>query len=246
MDYNKVLEDLTIFFGEKMEITLDDLRRYFRKESPSLPDSTIRWRVHDLEKALVLHRKGRSLFELGTASPYHPEISPRAHKVSKFIQKSFPGTLFCSWNSDLLNEFAQHISAYPFILADVERDVAESVYYSLKEEFNGVFFRPNESLINNVLPDFRLPIIVRYLTSESPLGEYKRLPMISIEKILADIFCDIEFNFLIGSERREIFRNAYYKYTVNENRLLRYAARKGRRDDLQRYVRDGGFSEIRK
>ena len=60
----------------------------------------------------------------------------------------------------------------------------------------------------------------------------------TLEKLLADVFCDVEFNFLAGSECRAVFTNAYYKYTVNENKMFRYAARKGRKEDLQKYVRE--------
>lgn len=192
-------------------------------------------------KASKLHRTGRGTYELGSGMPYLPELKPRVTKISKFIQKNFPEVAFCAWNSDLLNEFAQHLSAHPIILVDVEREVAESVYYQLKEEFNGVFLRPPETIINEVLPDFRLPILIRHLVSESPLNQLNQLPLISLEKMLVDVFCDMEFNYLEGSERRAIFKNAYFKYIVNENKLLRYAARKGRRQDIHKYILEGNF-----
>jgi hypothetical protein len=115
-------------------------------------------------------------------------------------------------------------------LVDVERDVTESVYFQLKEEFSDVFLRPPETLLNNVLPDFRLPLVVRYLASESPLSEHDDILVVNIEKMLVDVFGDPEFSYLMGSERRAVFSNAYYKYTVNENKLLCYAARKGERN----------------
>jgi hypothetical protein len=164
------------------------------------------------------------------------------HKVGKFLNKNFPTTSYCIWHSGMINEFAQHLSGYTFILVDVERDVAESVYFNLKDEFKGVFLRPGKKLINEVLPDFQQPIIVRYLTTESPLVQVNHIFTVSIEKMLADIFCDMEFDFLAGSERRLIYTYAYYKYVVNESKLLRYAARKGRRQDLQQYIQEGNFS----
>lgn len=189
-----------------------------------------------------MHRTGRGYYELGAGLQYFPEFPTRVLKIDKIIQKNFPEVAFCSWNSDLLNEFAQHLSAHSFILVDVEREVAESVYYLLKEELNGVFLRPGEYIIHEVLPDFRLPILIRHLVSESPLNEKGRFPMVSLEKVLVDVFCDIEFKYLEGSERRAIFKNAYFKYTVNENRLLRYAARKGRKSDIHKYIREGNFA----
>lgn len=238
-DKDKVV--LQEYFRNQSELSLDDLRAYFRINDPEIPDATIRWRVYDLVRSSILHRVGRGLFQLGDAILYRPELSSRSKKIGTFIRKNFPGVSFCSWNSDLLNEFAQHLSAYPFVLVDVERDVTESVYYQLKNNFSGVFLRPSEMLINDLLPDFRSPIIVRYLTTESPLNEEKGLPLISLEKLLVDIFCDPEFTFLAGSELRSIFGNAFKKYIVNESRLLRYAGRKGRKQDLIKYIYDSKF-----
>lgn len=239
------LAELNTFFGKHSELSLDALRQYFRLTEPGIPDATIRWRLHDMVEAGILSRTGRGLYQLGSARTYIPQISPRVLKVSKFLKKQFPLVSFCVWDSGLLNEFAQHLSGYQFILVDVERDVIESVYYKLKEGFSGTFLRPSEALLSDVLPDFRLPLVVRHLISESPLSKHNDIPVVTIEKMLVDIFCDAEFYYLVGSERREVFSNAYYKYTINENKLLRYAARKGRRDEIQEYLREGQFNEQR-
>lgn len=234
---------LNVYFRGNSEIPLEELRKYFRKKEPEIPDATIQWRIHELVKSSILRRTGRGLYELGPGIEYKPQPPSRVIKISKFIKKHFPTVSFCVWSSGLLNEFAQHISAYPFILLDIERDVSESVYYQIKEHFNGVFLRPTETLINDLLPDFKLPIVIRHLATESPVNEINNVPTPSIEKLLVDVFCDIEFNFLAGTERRAIYNNAYEKYTINENKLLRYAARKGRRQDINKYIIEGDFNK---
>jgi len=193
----------------------------------------------------VLSRTGRGLYQLGTGHNYTPELSPRILKINKLLKKRFPLISYCVWDSGMLNEFAQHLSSYHFILVDIERDVAESVYFQLKEEFSGVFLRPSEMLLNNVLSDFRLPLVVRYLVSESPISMRNDMPVVTVEKMLVDIFSDPEFGYLIGSERRAIFSNAYYKYIINENKLLRYAARKGKKEEIQNYIQKGNFNKQR-
>lgn len=237
------IESLNAYFGKQTELSLDDLRSYFLQKDLDLPDATIRWRVHELVKESVLTRIGYGLYQLAKGEKYSPILSTRLIKIGKFIKKNFPTTSYCIWDSGMINEFAHHLSAYPFILVDIERNVAESVYFKLKDEFKGVFMRPNETLINDMLPDFQLPIVVRYLTSESPISDVNKIFTVSIEKLLVDVFCDVEFNFLGGSERRAIFSNAYYKYVVNENKLLRYAARKGRRSDIYKYIQKRNFND---
>lgn len=235
---------LKAHFKEEHQLKLDDLRAFFRKNDPSLSDATIRWRVHNLIQEGVLSRTGHGVYQLARQKEYLPELSARVKKINKFITRNYPTAAYCTWDSGMINEFAQHISGYTFILVDIERDVAESSYHRLKEEFKGIFYRPSETLINDVLPDFQLPIIVRHLITESPLNKVENMVTVSLEKLLADVFCDVEFQFLAGAERRSIFNNAYYKYTVNENKLLRYAARKGRRADLEKYLKEGNFTTI--
>jgi hypothetical protein len=239
------LSELNAFFQEQAELSLDALRHFFKIREPDIPDGTIRWRVHNMVGAGILRRTGHGLYQFGAASSYMPQLSSRVLKISKFLKRQFPLISYCVWDSALLNEFAQHLSKYQFILVDVERDVTESVYHKLKEEFSGVFLQPSETLLNDVLPDFRLPLVVRYLTSESPLSKRDDIPIVTIEKILVDVFCDPEFYYLIGSEQHAVFNNAYYKYTINENKLLRYAARKGRKKEIQKYIRTSQFNEQR-
>lgn len=237
------IDSLNKHFGKQLKFSLDELRAFFKKHDPTLPDTTIRWRVHNLVNQSVISRTGHGLYQLASTSDYIPELSTRVLKISKYIKRNFPTTSYCTWDSGMINEFAQHLSGYPFILVDVERDVSESVYFSLKKEFKGVFLRPSETLIHDLLPDFQLPIIVRYLASESPLNQVNNIFTVSIEKLLVDIFCDKEFHYLAGSERRSVFSNAYNKYVVNENKLLRYAARKGNRPDLYKYIQEGNFNK---
>lgn len=242
MTRKESVEALSSYFGNNHgTATLEQLRDHFRISEPNIPDATVNWRIHDLVDNGALRRVGRGLFEPGSEIVYTPELPSRAIKISKSLKKNFPFISFCVWSSDLLNEFAQHISSYPFLLVDVEKDVAESVYYRLNDEFGGVFLRPAETIINDLLPNFRLPLVIRHLVSESPLNQVNGLSSVSLEKLLVDAFCDPEFRFLEGSELRAVFSNAFYKYTVNENKLLRYAARKGRKPELAAYLRDGNF-----
>lgn len=87
-----------------------------------------------------------------------------------------------------------------------------------------------------MLPDFDYPVIVRNLVSESPLNVINEIPTVTIEKLLVDVFCDPEFDFIKGSELTEVYVDAFYKYTVNMNRLLRYAARKGKKQEISNFI----------
>jgi len=60
---------------------------------------------------------------------------------------------------------------------------------------------------------------------------------ITIEKLLVDIFCDeIVFVAQQGGEMQIIFRNAFEKYSINENKMLRYADRRSKKEAFNIYL----------
>lgn len=209
---------------------------------PTIKKSTVNWRVFELVKTFVLRRVGRGMFELGRETPFNPTVTGRLKDIGNYIRDRFPFAEFCIWDSAFLNEFTQHLIGNSFLLIDVERDVAESVYNKLKEEHKFVFYPRNTIGIEDLLPDFNDPILVRPLISESPINKVNGIPTVTIEKLLADIYCDPEFKFLQGSELLAIYRNVFDRYTVNKTKLYRYAARKGKKSEIQDFITKLKFS----
>jgi len=55
--------------------------------------------------------------------------------------------------------------------------------------------------------------------------------------MLVDVFCDsLIFNAQQGSEMEIIFKESFEKYTVNENKMLRYADRRRKKKELNEYL----------
>jgi hypothetical protein len=87
------------------------------------------------------------------------------------------------------------------------------------------------------LPSNKDSLIVKPLVTEAPIQNIKGINTTSLEKILVDIFCDdVIFSAQQGSEMRAIFKEAFSKYTTNENRMLRYADRRGKRESFKNYL----------
>ena len=73
---------------------------------------------------------------------------------------------------------------------------------------------------------------VKNLVSEAPLQEVSGVPMPTLEKLLVDILRDTDFFYLQGSESDRIIENAFNLYTINRNRLFRYADRRKVKKEL--------------
>ena len=125
-----------------------------------------------------------------------------------------------------------------YILVETEKESMESVFYFLKENKYSVYLNPDPDIINKYLSSEKNAVIIKPLVSEAPLQNIKDVNTITIEKMLVDIFCDdIIFSAQQGSEMKNIFNEAIKKYTVNESRMLRYADRRRRKEDLIKYLK---------
>jgi hypothetical protein len=79
-------------------------------------------------------------------------------------------------------------------------------------------------------------ITIRPLTSGAPIRKQEGISVASLEKILVDLAVDKEFFPFQGNEVYNIFNSAFKHYTINHNTLLRYAARRGKREKIEEII----------
>lgn len=144
----------------------------------------------------------------------------------------------CIWNTSSLNEFMIHQPGKFYLLIEVDKDAAQSVFYFLKDNRFSVFIEPTMDFIEKYITDERETLIVKSLVSEAPLQTINRINLPTIEKMLVDIFCDdVIFAAQQGFEMRTILQEALSKYAVNENRMLRYADRRRKKESFLEYLK---------
>ncbi len=199
--------------------------------------TTINWRVYKLVQLGVLNRIGRGKFAVGKKRIYTPEISSKIKSIHTKLKKNFPYLRMCIWNTSSLNEFMIHQAGRFYVIIEVDKDAAQSVFYYLKENKFSVFIDPTQDLFEKYIPDEKESLIVKPLVTEAPLNVINRVYTATIEKMLVDIFCDdVIFAAQQGSEMRTIYQEAFYKYAVNESSIMRYADRRGKKESLREYL----------
>jgi hypothetical protein len=165
---------------------------------------------------------------------YIPDIPETLMNIGRQLQQKFPFLSTCLWSTSAFNEFMLHQPGRFFLLVEVEKEATRAVFYFLKERGLPVFLDPSQKILDLYLPDEKETWIIKPLVSEAPLQQVSQaIRTATLEKMLVDIFCDeVLFSAQQGSELSRIFVEATEKYIVNEDRLLRYAARRGRREHL--------------
>lgn len=214
-----------------------DIANFYRKFEPHVKQTTINWRVYALVQTGILSRVGRGKFILGKNKNYIPEISSKMKSVYTKIKKEFPFLKICIWRTSAFNEFMLHQPGRFYLLIEVEKEAVQSVFYFLRESKYPVFIEPTSNLLEKYMPADKEALIVMPLVSEAPINNIKGINTASLEKILVDAFCDeVVFSAQQGTEMRTIFKEALSKYSVNQNRMIRYADRRRKKESLKQYL----------
>ena len=232
------INDLKNSFDSIENFKTSDIVLFFRNNEPELSHNAINWRIFNLVQRGILERIGKGLFRLGQNRLYIPEISSKEKNIYNAMFSKFPFSKFCVWSLNILNEFSIHQSDMNFILLEVEKESVQSVFFEMKENKNNVFIEPTEDVIENYVIYQKNPVIIKTLISEAPLQKVKNVFTTTIEKLLVDIFCDKELFFAFqGKELRTITEEAFMKYSVNQNKILRYANRRGKKEEFVQYLK---------
>ncbi|WMJ72894.1 hypothetical protein RCC89_06925 [Cytophagaceae bacterium ABcell3] len=210
---------------------------FYRLKEPEVKKATINWRIYYLVQEGVLTRIGRGKFTIGAGKTYCPELTNKQIAVYKKIVAEFPFISVCIWSTSIINEFMLHQPGRFYQLIEVEKVGMESLFYFLKDNNMSVYMDPSPEFIRRYLIDEKEPWIVKPLVSESPTQQIKGITTVTLEKMLVDIFCDpLTFSAQQGSEMDHIFKEAFEKYAISENKMLRYASRRRKRSELDNYL----------
>ena len=232
-------EEIINYFKPIGLFKTSDIAAWFRKSEPNLKDSTINWRVYKLVKDGVITRVSKGVFKIGEKRSYRPIVDARLQKLAKTICKQFPFAEFCLWDSAMVNNFSQHLTAQGFYVVAVEKDAAESVFHFLLEKLKNVYYNPTDDVIDNYLylSDTK-PVVVKNMVSEAPTETVEGVKVPSLEMILVDLFCDKRlFKAYQGNELALIYRNIFSQYSINKTKVVRYAARRGKKPEVEEFIK---------
>ena len=155
--------------------------------------------------------------EMLFAMDYRPIITPLMRAVCNVVIDECDGVNCC---------IVQHPRN---LVVEVSKNEMPEVISALKNHFPDVAdIRKAYSMIED-LHDF---ILVKPLISEAPVFQDENIPVPTIEKMLVDQMADKEFQreSLPDSVRR--FQKTMEQYNVNVSRLVRYATRKGKKEEI--------------
>lgn len=241
MGIKKEKDNLVQNFQNIESFTTDDLYSFFSQTEKDIKKTTVNWRIYELVKQGVIKRIGRGVYSLGFERDYSWVIGDTQEKVTSLIKTEFPLISFCCWSGGALMEFYQHVAKNNFMVVEIEKEAVDSVYFLLKESYKNTFKNPSKDIMNSFVFENKNSLVIKVLVSESPLQVLKGIPVPTLEKILVDLCADSEiFFFVQGIELVNIFRNAFDKYTININKMMRYAKRRNKKNEIEKILNQIG------
>jgi hypothetical protein len=224
-------------FKSKAVFETKDIVEFYEQFEKDIKPTTLNWRVYTLIQEGVLQRIGRGNFKLGEGRKFIPEISLVTKSIFKKLKAEFPYANFCVWNTSVLNEFMQHQPNRFFLLVETDKETTNSVFYFLREIKKSVFIEPTNDILEKYVVNDKEVVVIKSLISEAPTQNISEVETATIEKMLVDIFCDdVILSAQQGAEKRTIFKEAFTKYTINQSKMLRYADRRRKKEELKQFV----------
>lgn len=212
------------------------LKENYPKASSSSYDVVMRQMI---AKGL-LQRIGRGIMGIVSSQKkiYLPKLNPEMLNLYMKLKEDYPYTEMCIWPVSSISSFVQHVPFSNTLILDTEKLSTEAVFHSVKHA------TPRIVLLNPTQKEYDLysshegNLIVKPLITEAPTIEGDGVTMASLEKILVDIAIDPTFSFASGNELNTIYENAFDMYEINTKTMLRYASRRGKKEEIQKLIND--------
>jgi len=227
---NNLTEAFRKHFCHHETIDVADVFRFYSEQNPDILRTTVNWRIHALEREGVIQRVGRGVYRLGKSNLFQVDLSAQLKKTARKVKKEFPYTDFCVWELGAINIFSHNLINFKLFFIDVERDAVDAVYFRLKEKLQNVV---NIRKTKDDISDMAGSICIRPLVSHAPIQKQEQIPVASLEKLLVDWATDMEFFPFKENEIISIYGSAFDKYTINRSSMLRYAARKAKKNTIE-------------
>lgn len=191
----------------------------FKAMMPDAPDQTVFSRIRALERKGLIYESGRGRYSLGAKPVYKAKVSPRMLELNNLLVGEFVGASLCISTLDESN-----------IIVETDRKETFRMLEFLRTRYPAVYSLREAVLHKESLKD---AIVVKALVSDAPLVVSDGMSASSLEKILVDLVADKEFFRMSDDALKKEYQRAIEVYPINNNRLLRYAGRRGVTDKVK-------------
>ncbi len=229
---------ITTAFDDKKLLSKGELLHWLEAVYPGVSEETLTWRIHELKSKGVLESPGRGMYRLATRENFIPVFSNLPKRIAAMLAKELPLVNFCIWETRWLNAWMELQPAYNWTLVEAEKDALDAIFNHLTGLSKKVFLQPDRTVMELYVLSLNEAVIIKPLVSEAPLMQEGKITTASPEKMLVDIVAEPEIFVAQQGELQHIFENMFSQILIHQNRLLRYARRRKREEQVLKLIPD--------
>jgi hypothetical protein len=220
------------YLKSHVTIDVDTAVGLARTGDRDVPRSTVRWRLHDMVRRGTLRRLRRGIYTWPDKQEFRLAVADSLASLFYAVQTSLPYVELCAWRSDDVQDLARHYPSWSVPIIEVEKDGEAAVRDVLVGMDQPAVAYEDLPAVARSFPGQEY-IVIKRLVSEAPVTRSYNVTIPRLEKILVDIVRDKNlFGFLEGAETHTIYQSAMNRYHIQLDTLLRYASRRGVKDDV--------------
>jgi predicted transcriptional regulator of viral defense system len=213
-------------------IDVDTALELARTAVRDVPRSTVRWRLYEMVQRGALQRLRRGVYTRQDKREFRLTVADSLASLFHAVRKNLPYVELCVWRSDVLQDLTQHFPDRSVSIIEVEKDGEAAVQDFLVGIDQPAVAYEDLPAVDRSFPGQKY-VVVKRLVSEAPLTRVDDVTVPRLEKILVDIVQDRNlFGFLEGAETHHIYESASDRYHIQLDTLLRYASRRGAKDEI--------------
>lgn len=231
-----VTDTIANAFQDKKLLTKSELLGWLEAVYPQVSEETLNWRIFDLKSKGILESPGRGIYRLATREDFIPVFSNLSKRIAALLAKELPLVNTCIWETRWLNAWMELQPAYNWTLVEAERDALDAIFNHLTGLSKKLFLQPDRTVMDLYVLSLNEAVIVKPLVSEVPLMQEGKITTAAPEKILVDIVAEPDIFVGQQGELEHIFENMFPQILINQNRLLRYARRRKREEQVLQLI----------
>lgn len=233
-DKNRDLLNILTDFGT---FRTADIAALYRQKEPELKQATVNWRIYQLVQKGSIVRVSKGVFRMNNEQAFFPVPDKQLKSLAKKLNRQFPYANLCLWDTSIINAYSQHLTGNSMFIIETDKEVTEPMFHYLQASMKNIYLNPSKETMENYLFQGGKPCVVKSMISEAPLQEVEGVTTVTMEKMLVDLFCDKTlFAMYQGHELRIIFQNCLERYPVNSTKMLRYASRRGKKEEVVSFI----------
>ncbi len=225
------------YFQGENTLTATEIKKAIIDVFPNLSDNTVSWRINQLKKEKLIFQVGRGVYSLEYKPEYFPEISLKTKRLYNRVNSLCPKQLSV-WDTEMIFSIAETDNPKHWVFLSTNKEDLEPLFNNMLDFSRQVFLQPDKEVVQRYIIPQNEVIILTPFVSETPLCKGCDYLSPSLEGLLVNVWLKADLFFEpIGFDVNKLFKMAFEKFTVNQSKLLRYAARRDKREEIEKLIK---------